>query len=143
MPDQVQREIIITAPARDVWETIIQPDGLEGWLADEVQIDLTPGGDATFREGNMIREGWVEEVSAPPGAEARPGEVAARLAFWWCVDDEPASRVELALISVDESRTRLRVIEARPLELLDLVGIPLGGTGGQQSHGPALLAGAR
>ena len=141
MPDQVQREIVISAPARDVWATITNPGGLEGWLADEVQIELTPGGDARFREGDRTRIGWVEEVT-PPSGETRPGETAGRLAFWWTLDDEPASRVELTVIALDDELTRLRVVEARPLELLDLVGIPLS-RGGQQSFGPALLAGAR
>jgi hypothetical protein len=47
--------------------------------------------------------------------------------------------VELTLDPADEA-TRLRVVEARPLDMLDVVGIPLGETGGS-SYGPAMLAG--
>ncbi len=35
--------------------------------------------------------------------------------------------------------TRLRIVETRPLEVLDLVGIPLPGHGGAR-YGPALVA---
>ena len=55
------------------------------------------------------------------------------------MDDEPASRVELALTAIGPERTLLRVVESRPLEVLDLVGIPLPGHGGA-THGPALVA---
>ncbi|MGH2888649.1 MAG: hypothetical protein ACRDNJ_03375, partial [Solirubrobacteraceae bacterium] len=77
--------------------------------------------------------GWVEEVTPPAGAR---GE--GRLAFWWAEGDEPASRVELTVIPV-EGGARLRVRETRPLHVLDLVGIPLGGSGGA-TYGPALVA---
>jgi hypothetical protein len=64
---------------------------------------------------------------------------ASRLAFWWSSDDEPATRVELTLEPDADGGTRLRVVESRPLDVLDLVGIPLGRTGGA-SFGPALIA---
>ena len=38
-----------------------------------------------------------------------------------------------------DERTRLRVVETRPLEILDLVGVPLGGYGPTR-FGPALVA---
>ena len=92
-----------------------------------------PGGDARFADGDEVRTGWVEE--AQPPSDEEPG----RLAFWWSADGEPASRVELTLEPVADGYTRLRVIEARPLEVLDLTGIPLPGGGGAQ-RGPAMLA---
>lgn len=73
------------------------------------------------------RHGWVEEVQAP-----------CRLAFWWASDDQPATRVELALTQ-EHQGTRLRVVETRPLEQLDLIAIPLPGDGGR-TFGPALVA---
>jgi hypothetical protein len=66
---------------------------------------------------------------------------AGRLAFWWAPDGEPASRVELQLTPIDGEATRLRVVETRPLEILDLVGVPLPGQGGS-TYGPALVAAA-
>jgi hypothetical protein len=96
-------------------------------LAEEVDFDLRAGGEASFRSQESVKTGWVEEVLAP-----------VRLAFWWGEDGEPASRVELTLTD-DGSQTRLRVIETRPLEVLELVGLPLPRAGGR-TFGPALIA---
>jgi uncharacterized protein YndB with AHSA1/START domain len=148
MIDQIEREMDLPASPSDVWRSITDPDSLSTWLGDEVELDLTPGGDARFRLGEEIRTGWVEEVSPPDGdADASDlgsdGEpVVARLVFWWSRDDEPASRVELLLIPLSDSETRLRVAETRPLEVLDVVGIPLPGgpSYGGASYGPSLVA---
>jgi uncharacterized protein YndB with AHSA1/START domain len=123
MTDRVERELTVRAAPEEVWDAITS----DGWLAEEVRFDLRPGGDAEFRSGQALRKGWVEEVAR-----------ADRLAFWWSSDGEPATRVELTIAACDEG-TRLRVAETRPLELLDLVGIPLPGTGGSR-FGPALVA---
>jgi uncharacterized protein YndB with AHSA1/START domain len=123
MADRIERELLIDAPPEDVWEAITGA----GWLADEVIFDLVPGGDAEFRTRDDVKTGWVEDVHAPD-----------RLAFWWATDGEPATRVELTLSPADEL-TRLRVVETRPLELLDLVGTPLPGVRGP-TFGPALVA---
>ena len=55
------------------------------------------------------------------------------------MDDEPASRVCFSVTSREDGTTRLRIVETRPLEVLDLVGIPLPGHGGR-TFGPALVA---
>jgi uncharacterized protein YndB with AHSA1/START domain len=123
MSDRIERELLVDAAPGEVWEAVTR----DGWLADEVELDLQPGGDARFRSADGVKSGWIEEISAP-----------ARLTFWWAVDGEPATRVELTLIPVSEM-TRLRVVETRPLELLDLVGLPLRRTGGR-TFGPALVA---
>jgi uncharacterized protein YndB with AHSA1/START domain len=134
MTDSVQRELDLPAPAGDVWRAVTDPDRLADWLADQVRLELWPGGEAEFRIGVEVRSGWVEEVSPPRGD--RPGE-PSRLTFWWAPAGEPASRVELQLIPLSRHTTRLRVVESRPLEILDLVGIPLRGQG-NSSYGPAL-----
>jgi uncharacterized protein YndB with AHSA1/START domain len=131
MTDEIERELLLPAPPEQVWEVVTAP----GFLAEEVELDLEPGGDARFVDGDDRRTGWVEEA-VPPGA----GE-PARLAFWWSTDDEPASRVELTLEPDADGYTKLRVVEARPLEVLDVIGIPLPGSGGS-ARGPALLAAA-
>jgi uncharacterized protein YndB with AHSA1/START domain len=122
MTDQIERELVLPAPPEQVWELVTSG----GFLAEEVELDLVPGGEARFG----VKGGWVEEVS--PGA---------RLVFWWGPEDEPATRVELTLEPYPDHQTRLRVIEGRPLEVLDLVGIPVPGSGGQ-ARGPAMLAAA-
>jgi uncharacterized protein YndB with AHSA1/START domain len=124
MIDRVERELELDAAIDDVWEALTA----DGLLAAEVHLDLRPGGDAEFRFEESVKTGWIEEALAP-----------ARLTFWWATGDEPASRVELALEEIDECRTRLRVVETRPLELLELVGVPLTRVGGA-SFGPALVA---
>jgi uncharacterized protein YndB with AHSA1/START domain len=123
MPERIERELVIEAPAEDVWDAVTG----DGWLADEVELDLRPGGDASFHSGEEVKTGWVEEALAP-----------SRLAFWWAAEGEPATRVELT-ITWRDGVTRLRVVEARPLELLDLIATPLSRSEGR-SFGPALVA---
>lgn len=135
MTDKIERELELSVPLADAWKVVTDPRCLELWLADEVALDLWPGGDASFRIGERVRSGWVEEVSPPRPGSAGP----ARLVFWWADGDEPASRVELELTPSERGGSILRVVEARPLEVLDLVGIPLP-RGGGSAHGPALIA---
>lgn len=126
--NSVQRELVLPAPVNEVWKIVTG----DGWLAEEVVLELQPGGDARFTGPHPTRNGWVEEAQAPEG-----GEEAARLIFWWENDRESGSRVELILEPADGG-TRLRVTEARPLEVLDARGISLPGSGG--GYGPAMLA---
>ena len=130
MDDRIERELLVEAPAADVWDVITAP----GWLADDVELELFPGGEARFGSAADSKCGWVEEA-APPEGDRRS---AGRLVFWWGVAGEPASRVELTLEPV-QGATRVRVIESRPLEVLDLAGIPLPGQGGS-IRGPAMLS---
>jgi uncharacterized protein YndB with AHSA1/START domain len=157
MTDLIERELALPASLRDVWRAITDPKWLAGWLADEVELELRPGGEASFKLGDELRTGWVEEVSAPGELAPGPSELATgpgedvhdpgdgrdsgtgRLAFWWARDDEPASRVELVITEISDEQTHLRVVETRPLEILDLVGVPLGGYGPTR-FGPALVA---
>jgi uncharacterized protein YndB with AHSA1/START domain len=124
MTDRIERTLSIPAPPETVWEVVTG----DGWLADEVRLDLRPGGDAQFGSRPSSKTGWVEEAIVP-----------SRLAFWWAVDDEAASRVELTLDPQEDGGTRLRVVESRPLDVLDLIGTPLRRVGGA-SFGPALVA---
>lgn len=123
MTDKVERELLLDASLEEVWEAVTA----DGWLAEEVELDLRPGGDAEFRSRGVLKSGWVEEALRPE-----------RLAFWWAADGEPATRVELWLEPASEA-TRLRISESRPLDMLDLVAIPLPGIGGSR-FGPALVA---
>jgi uncharacterized protein YndB with AHSA1/START domain len=133
MSDTIEREIELPATVDTVWQAVTDPDCLSEWLADEVSLDLTPGGEARFVTGDEVRDGWVEEIS-PPGADGN-----GRLAFWWAVGDESASRVCFSLTSREDGGTVLRIVETRPLAALDLVGVPLPGHGGT-TYGPALVA---
>jgi uncharacterized protein YndB with AHSA1/START domain len=136
MTELIERELELPASPAEVWQALTDPAWLSAWLADEVALELWPGGEARFQIGDCVRTGWVEEVTEPGGDQSDGG--TGRLAFWWAEDQEPASRVELALTATERG-TRLRVVETRPLEVLDLIGIPLPGPG-RTSFGPALVA---
>ncbi len=138
MTDSIERELELEAVPARVWDSLTDSERLAEWLADEVTLELWPGGDARFRIGDRTRTGWIEEVS-PPHSPDQPGRGSARLTFWWAEDGEPASRVELALVDTGRGTTLLRIVETRPLEILDLVGMPLPGAGGAR-RGPALVA---
>lgn len=123
MSERIERELWLPVTPQEVWDAVTS----DGWLADHVSLELRPGGDAEFESDGLLRTGWVEDVAMPE-----------RLSFWWAVDDEPASRVELRIQERDDG-ARLRIVETRPLDVLDLVGVPLPGAGGS-SFGPALVA---
>jgi hypothetical protein len=127
-PERIDRDILVEAPPENVWEVITG----DGWLAEQVELELVPGGDARFVDGESVRTGWIEEAAAPES------DGGGRLTFWWGPESEPATRVELTL-EPEGDVTRVRVAETRPLENLTLVGLPLPGQGGA-SHGPAMLA---
>jgi hypothetical protein len=129
MVEQIEREVILPATPEEVWAQITRPD----WLADEAQLALIPGGDASFCVGETRKTGWVEEVSPPLDGGA------GRLAFWWAAEGEAATRVELTVEPAGWAGSRLRVIETRPMQALELIGSPLGGIR-DSSYGPTLLA---
>jgi uncharacterized protein YndB with AHSA1/START domain len=140
MTDLIERELSLPGTPAQLWRALTDPEWLGSWLADEVALELRPGGEARFRFGDELRDGWVEEVS-PPMPGSAPG-TTGRLCFWWQAPDETASRVTLELIAGGDGTT-LRVIEARPLEVLDLVGLPMpGNAAGGARYGPALIAAA-
>jgi len=95
----IRKEIFLPAPREDVWEALTEPDRLEDWFANEVDLDLRPGGGASFRWSNgEERHATVIEV-----------EPERRLAFEW--DDE--GEVEFTL-GDDADGTRLVVVESSP-----------------------------
>jgi hypothetical protein len=129
MTERVERELLLPASVQDVWDVVTG----DGWLADEVDFDFRAGGEAQFRFADEVRTGWIEDVVMPDESTR-----SARLTFWWATEADPASRVELT-VEAGDAVSRLRIVETRPLELLDLVGVPLPGVSGP-SFGPALVA---
>jgi uncharacterized protein YndB with AHSA1/START domain len=96
---EVTREIVFPVPPDEVWEALTDPEQLEEWFANDVELDPQEGGEGVFRWDNG------EERHATV-VEAEPGE---RLVFDW--DDE--GTVELTLEPVEEG-TRLVVRESTP-----------------------------
>jgi len=96
----VRREIVLPNPREEVWEALTDPERLEDWFANDVDLDLRPGGGASFRWSNG------EERSATV-TEVEPGR---RLAFEW---DDDEGQVEFTLDD-DADGTRLTVVETDP-----------------------------
>ena len=95
----IRKEIVLPASRDAVWEALTDPRELERWFANDVDLDLRPGGGATFRWGNgESRHATVTEVE--------PGE---RLAFEW----EGEGEVEFTLDDHADG-TRLTVVETSP-----------------------------
>jgi uncharacterized protein YndB with AHSA1/START domain len=99
----VRREIVLPIPRERAWELLTDETELCGWLADEVEIDLEPGGPVRARwwERGEARDGVVERVE--------PGR---RLRFRWRDGDTDASRVEWQLEDAPGG-TRVIVTERR------------------------------
>jgi uncharacterized protein YndB with AHSA1/START domain len=96
---EVTREIVFPVPPDEVWEALTDPEQLEEWFANDVELEPREGGAGVFRWDN--------------GEERRATVVVAdepeRLVLDW--DDE--GTVELTLEEVGEG-TRLLVRESTP-----------------------------
>ena len=94
----VTREVELPLDADEAWEAVTE---LEEWLVDDRDLELEPGEEGTLRlPDGEERRAVVEEVE--------PNE---RLAFWWWVGEEPATRVELTLVPA-VGGTVVRVVES-------------------------------
>jgi uncharacterized protein YndB with AHSA1/START domain len=143
--DAVRREVVLDATPERVWAALADDEGLSGWLADEVDLEVREGATGTVRDGDgPRRDVAVEEVVA-----------GRRLGLsWWDVDGRETV-VDLALETVEEGRTRVVVVEV-PRATLRLVApaaerlLAGGRPGGPSATGsaptaraPRVLAGAR
>jgi uncharacterized protein YndB with AHSA1/START domain len=108
----VEREAVLEASPREVWEALTDERLLAEWLADDAELDPVEGGDASFRfEDGEERRGTVVSV-----------EEERSLAFTWARPDEPETYVELTLEPA-VSGTRLVVVErASPVGPVALAG---------------------
>src|SRR4051812_27267894 len=105
--DDVRREVLLPLEPEEAWPVVSEPEHLEAWLGDDVELDLRPGGEVVVRwEGGAERRGTVESV-----------EDRERLAFRWHAvtpgdpDDRVVTRVEIGLEAVPGG-TRLTVVES-------------------------------
>ena len=95
----IHREIVLPAPREEVWEALTDPERLEDWFANDVDLDLRPGGGASFRWSNgEERHATVTDV-----------DPERRLSFDW----EGEGTVEFTLDD-DVDGTRLVVEETSP-----------------------------
>ena len=96
---EIVREVVFPVPPDEVWEALTEPERLEEWFANDVELDPRPGGGGVFRWDNGEERRAVVE-------EAEPGE---RLALEW----EDGGEVVFTLEEVEEG-TRLTVRETSP-----------------------------
>ena len=96
---EVEREITIEASPEEVWEALIEPERLEEWFANDVELDPVPGGEGTFRwDDGEERRATVREIDEP-----------RKLVLDW--DDDGRVVIELQEV---ESGTVVHVTESAP-----------------------------
>jgi uncharacterized protein YndB with AHSA1/START domain len=96
---QIEREVVFPAPPDEVWEALTEPERLEEWFANDVELDARPGGEGVFRwDDGEERHAVVREL-----------EEARRIVLDW--DDDGQTTIELA--EVDDG-TRVHVVETAP-----------------------------
>ena len=60
---QIEREIVLPVPREEAWDALTEPERLEEWFANDVELDATPGGRGVFEWDNgEIRHAVVETV---------------------------------------------------------------------------------
>jgi uncharacterized protein YndB with AHSA1/START domain len=97
---EITREVVFPSEPDEVWEALTDPERLEEWFANDVELDPRPGGAGVFRWEN----GEERRVTV---REAEQGE---RLVLDW---DDDGGEVEFTLEEVDDG-TRLVVRETSP-----------------------------
>lgn len=98
--ETVTRHIDLDLSPDALWEAITDRELLEAWLGDTVDIDLRPGGTGVVVDNGVTRRVTVSDYDPGRG-----------WAFDWRVDDEPGSRVTLAIATTDTGGTRLTITE--------------------------------
>ncbi len=107
---EVRREIVLPVPPEEVWEALTDPERLEEWFANEVELDATPGGSGVFRWGDGDERRATVEVAQEP----------ERFAFDWGDDGS----VEFTLEEVPDG-TRLTIVETAPVARVDGASAPM------------------
>src|SRR3954451_12607680 len=95
----VERETLVEASPEEVWEALTDEDRLEEWMAPEVELGPTEGGEIVVRDGDQERFGTIETVEEPQ-----------RFAFTWSRPDEGESFVEFTIEALPGG-TRVTVVE--------------------------------
>jgi uncharacterized protein YndB with AHSA1/START domain len=79
---EITREVVLEAPLEEVWSALTDPDRLREWFANEVELELEPGGEGVFR--------WDDGEER--NARVLTVEPERRFAFTW---DESRVCIEL------------------------------------------------
>jgi uncharacterized protein YndB with AHSA1/START domain len=108
----VRREMVLPLEREEAWPLISDPDELETWFAERVELQLHPGAEGEVAVEGERRRAVVEEIVP-----------ARRVVLRWWAQDEEASVVELTLDD-DPAGTRLTILEV-PARTLHAVGVAL------------------
>ena len=115
-PLTVTRRIRLDADLGRVWDVLRDGDGLQGWLADEVELDVAPGAAGRLIDADGRRRAVVV-------TEVADGH---RLGFTWWDEAQPesASTVVLTLEGVGDATTVTvtETIDAGPLAASGSIG---------------------
>jgi uncharacterized protein YndB with AHSA1/START domain len=126
--DETVRRVMILPVDRDTaWAALRDADGLAGWLADEVELEVRAGA-----RGNVRWDSGEERL-----VEVEEVQERRRVVLRWCERGGDPSIVELTLDDVPGG-TRLVVIELPALTLRALAGSLQGGE--DRAGGPMMLA---
>ena len=74
----IRKQIVLPSPREEVWEALTDQERLEDWFANEVELDLREGGDATFRWGNGEERRAVSPRSTPVTSSPSSGRRTER-----------------------------------------------------------------
>jgi len=113
----VERDTLVEASPEEVWEALTDEDRLEEWLAPDVELDPTEGGEIAVRDGEDERAGTVETI-----------EENERFAFTWSRPGEGESFVEFTIEALPGG-SRVTVVET-----------PIGPTGSAAGRWTSRLA---
>jgi len=61
VPDRIERDILIDAPPEVVWSVLTEPEHINSWFTDAVELDARDGGAGTF---TWIQGGAERQVVA-------------------------------------------------------------------------------
>jgi len=96
---EVEREITFPAEPEEVWEALTDPERLEEWFANDVELDAREGGEGVFRwDDGDERRATVRELVEP-----------RRLVLEW--DDGGLVVIE---VEPGDGGTSVRVLETAP-----------------------------
>ena len=97
---RVERSVELEAGTEEVWHALTDCEQLEGWLGDEVEIDLQPGGC-----GHVVDDEGVHREVLVTAVEPEH-----RLAWHWWAEGGELSSVEITLVPLTTG-TRVDVVE--------------------------------
>ncbi|MFC5498937.1 SRPBCC domain-containing protein [Caenimonas terrae] len=96
--DHFRRQLVLSAPAADVYQALATQQGLQGWWTQSCEADGHAGGRATFRFGQTRKVMRIDRLE--PGREVR----------WHCIE----SHIAIAGVPPDEWRDTQIVFRLTP-----------------------------